>query len=651
MRQNVLVDGTLNAPPSGRMVLNVTGNLTINGTLNANAPTPPDPPGNTPLGNVPGGIFLVGRGNINFGPNAQLNTNGPLVVTDDLTVLDRTLQDAYDETDSASGNLPTLVPLPPDDPVFTRASGPSGAPGRGRQGPLPPIVIGGVSNFAGARGDRPIVVFRFNGPNRDLSLNNWTFTAPDGAPGAAANPPPAPGANATGGNGKPGMNLYIWNNGGAINIVGNVVLNLADGGDGSDQSAECATARGGDGSKPGNFRMTARDGIDITNGTLLINPGAGGDGGDATVTGTNAPNGCDGGIGCNSTATGGKGGDNEKRFFVRGAVGGVANITLGPVNGGLGGEATATAGNGGNGSPCCNGGAGGVGTATGGKGGSASLNVGGLQITIGGIVGGRGGDATATGGNGGRGGDCKLEPAGNGGAGGAATSTGGTGGSGAGPGAQGGDGGDAVATGGTGGNGGDSAVLVGVGGGGDGPGGADGNPIVIRQIACIHINTLVPTGNFFTPGVQVVPVFDENEQQTGGTMPVDLRNIPGAQYFFDDNPVPHIGLRSPDQLDLQTGNANPALGAPVAGVDIIALDSTGINQTNPMPVRALDNSGNTIDTEMVQLVLANPGGLGLAEQATRVLFKNPTSATIALVRIEPPTNSFITILEIYILDP
>ena len=97
--------------------------------------------------------------------------------------------------------------------------------------------------------------------------------------------------------------------------------------------------------------------------------------------GAAAAAGCPGGSGAGAPATGGAGGANRKRLFVRGSVNGLENVTIGTLSGGAGGEATATGCDRGSGSACCDGGVGGDATATGGTGGEASLNVSGLPVT------------------------------------------------------------------------------------------------------------------------------------------------------------------------------------------------------------------------------------------------------------------------------
>ncbi len=673
---NATVDGRLESS-NGRMVLTVGGNLTVNGTISAQAANPTDPDPSTTLGNLPNGVVLVVTGDVSFGDNASIQANGPVVITDDSSVLNRTLADVFDEADTASGDLPTLIPLPPDDPAFARSV--DATPGPIDRQALRNVNIGGNWNLSGLRGDRPVTVFRFNG-QRNLNLNNWTLTGPNGVNGASSDNTAGndQGKDSKGADGKRGMNVNIWNNGGPVNINGNVVLNLPSGGNGGDASAVCAKATGGEGGKAGNLRITGSGGINLANGTLTINPGRGGNGGSATVTGLAGAAGCPGAKGCDAIAEGGKGGENKKRLLVRGNVAGVANITVGNVVGGSGGNATATAGDGGPGNNCCDGGDGGKGTATGGAGGEASLNVGGLAVTAAGATGGVGGNATASGGKGGKGGDCKFAAGGKGGKGGDAQATGGAGGNatatGGGSTSTGGAGGSATATGGNGGNGGNSAVLVGAGGAGGnatatagaggsgqssgaagqinqtlGNPGAPGNPLQIKRILCFGF-AFIANGSV-SPGVQTGPTFPPDSTTANGQMNIEFRNIPGAEYAKQNTPSDHIGIGGPGQLDVLVNTANPAIptNTPVAGIELVPLFGSGISQSNPLQVQALGSGGTVIDTQTIGTIPNNSSPQNA--QTCTVLFNNQTNAQIQIIRIIAPNGSFFTMFQFYLLDP
>lgn len=545
---------------------------------------------------------------------------------------------------------------------------------------MPPVTITGVWPPAGApapRGDRPILIARFTG-DRNLNIDNWTVNGPGAPPGDSTDNSENGGTNASGGKGKDGLRLNIWNNGGPINIVNNVVLNLADGGAGGDATAVCATATGGVGGNSGNFRMTAAAGIDITAGTLTINPGRGGNGGNALVDeGAPGTAGCPGEAGRSGTATGGKGGDNQKRLFARGNVAGLENVTIGPVFGGDGGIADVTSCDGGPGDPCCDGGKGGNATATGGAGGNASLSVGDLPVTVGAANGGDGGEASAFAGTGGDGGDCKLDDGGNGGDGGDATATAGAGGSatnnaGA---ANGGAGGDATAFGGNGGDGGDSGLgTPGAGGAGgagtavagaggaaaaaglagepfenDGLPGLGGGEIENVVLYCFDFGFLVDDSGVIEPGTYQGAVTDPETDAQNGTLAVTLVDAPGAQYFSSNNPVPHIGV-SGGRIEIAVTSLNlelPVEGI-ISGLQIVPLFGSAGGQESPVQVLALDAAGEIIGASEFSSI---PDNSQATDDPAPLNSEFAVEESVATFRIVVPQGGFVTFIRIYLVDP
>ena len=674
------IDGTLSAA-TGRITMIVEGDLTINGTIRANDSTITDLPGDTVLADQVAGIHIImGNGTLTLGENAVLETTGHVVVTDDADVLMSTPNELFDEVEDVSGDeFATLVPLPPDNDAFND----NGAPKTIQREPLQgaaggPINIMGTWPPAGAApipGDVPVWIFRFFG-NRDLNLTDWTVNGPPAPDGDDEDETNDPGTNATGKSGKNGMRLNIWNNGGPINID-NVVLNLTDGGSGGAASGACSSATGGDGGKSGNFRMTASGGINI-NGSLTINPGSGGNGGDATVTGGPAgADGCPGVDGQDAEATGGAGADNKKRIYVRGNVTGVANIIIGPLSGGDGGAAEAEGCDGGNGILCCDGGKGGKGTATGGKGGDASLNISGLNLTSGAVLGGSGGEGTATGGDGGNGGPCKFGDGGDGGDGGDAEATGGAGGdastTGAGA-ATGGDGGDATATGGDGGDGGDSTFGTpgsgGAGGGSagtagaggsatnagadgqfdanDGTGGADGVLDGAFTIYCIPLPFFVqPDPGAIAPGMKEGPVLDQDGITEVGRITIDF--LPGDTVNYQRGESPdHIGIGN-GMLDILVSSLQlEQAPGEIGGLRIEPLQGFAIDEANPLTVQALGAGGEVLGTATFSIIPDNFGATGEL-QTIDALFGDGLS--IETFRIITPDGTFITIIQVYLLDP
>ena len=680
------IDGTIEAL-DGLLTLILEGAATINGTLKSTA-------GDSALGDddslsdQPFGInLIVGDGEVTIGEDAIFDTSGNLVVSDDETVLDMTPGEFFDQVeDVASDEMTTLVPLPPDDPAFDEASQPAPNQKIARQqsgASLPPILIQGTwppAGVASPPGDKSVIIFRFNG-NRTLNLGNWTVNGPPAPNGDDDDASANPGNAGNGGNGKNGMRLNVWNNGGPINVVGAVVFNLADGGDGGEASSVCGDATGGDGGKSGNFRMTASGGIDLTNGTLVINPGLSGNGGAATVTkGAAGAAGCPGAMGDGGEATGGNGADNNKRIYVRGNVTALANISLGFLIAGDGGAATSEACDGGPGIACCDGGPGGNAGATGGNGGGASLNVGGFPITVSTVFAGDGGTATATGGNGGPGGDCKFFDAGDGGDGGAAEATGGSGGDAsntAGP-SVGGNGGDASGTGGDGGSGGDSgfgtpgaggdlgtgtanAGPAGAGGtagtageadGSDGGPGAAGGALAVR-LFCLPFGFLVDGSGVVDPGPHQGPVFADDNTTEIGDVTIDLAGTTlESQLLSNSNPVDQLGLQSGAMLTIDVSSLNLTDGTEageIGGIRIEPLFGNGVDEANPLVVQALDANGEVLDQQNVTSLADNFANPSQAESVD-VLF-NLNGAVVDRFQLTTPPNSFVTLIRIYILDP
>jgi hypothetical protein len=668
------VDGTLSAE-SSRLTLIVGGDLTLGGTLTSASANGNDVDDTAGFTAQPTGVQVVVNGTLTMTENTVIQTDGHIVMTDDSDVLSQTPEQLFDEVEDLSADdetLSTFVPLPPDHEDFDDGGG-QFAKSRHRAGTLPPITISGTWPNAGdpvPPGDRPVVVFRFNG-NRDLDLTNWTVNSPSAPDGDDADPnmgtAPRPGKN--------GLRLNIWNNGGPIN-ANNVVFNLADGGNGGDDSSACGTATGADGGKSGNFRMTASGGINF-NGPVTINPGVSGSGGAATVTqGAAGAAGCPGADGDGADATGGRGAANTKRLRVRGTVNGLNNLTMGDLLAGDGGDATATACNGGDGIACCDGGPGGDATATGGAGGDASLNVGTLPINVGDVFGGDGGAATGTGGTGGNGGDCKFLDAGDGGDGGAATATSGAGGNASGGGiALGGDSGDASATGGNGGNGGDSGFGTPGAGGGAGAGtatssaagtgsqggtvgaaagnpGNPGNPggAMAVTLWCVPVlNFVMQDPGPIDPGLRMGPVLSEDESTEVGQIEIEFVDT-GTEfnYQLSNEEPPNVGIGDGrldiivDSLQLADGEAGV-----IGGIRVVPLLGFNISPERPLQVTAVDAEGQVLGTYNFEEI---PNNVSVTEpQALEALFE--VEASVAVFQIAVPFDAFVTIDRIYLLDP
>ncbi len=689
------IAGTLRAI-DGRITLRCEGNVTIDGLIRSlRSDDTVDADDDLPIDQQTTGVTIITTGGaVTFAATASIQTDGPILITDDDTLMSSSPASLFEDVENVIGDvLPTLVPLPDDNPVFdenapkriatvTDTPDSTTAPVVRQAADSDPVTLRGVWPPAGAAppaGDRPIWIFRFAG-NRPLNLDNWTVNGPAAPTPAGTDQTNMPGDNAAGRDGKNGLRLNITNNGGPITVTGTVTLNLADGGDGASATAVCASATGGDGGKAGNFRMTASGGVDVRNGVLRINPGRSGSGGAATVNlGAAGAAGCPGGAGDDATATGGNGADNRKRLFVRGNVMGLANIQFGPLAAGNGGNAIADACDGGNGTTCCDGGNGGAGTARGGNGGDASVNLGGFGLsgTAATVTAGNGGDADATGGTGGNGGDCKFFDAGDGGDGGAATATGGAGGdavSTGGAAATGGNGGDALATGGDAGDGGFSGfgepgvagtpgvgtATAGAGGTGDTAGaageedpldglaGLDGGDLPV-VIFCLSFNGLVDGSGNLTPGVYNIPALSEDETSQVGVLGVEFRDTAGAEFATSSDPAPHFGMNNA-QVDVRASSLQLQQGEPglIGGVRIAPLFGEGIGQSNPLLVQALDAQGQIIDQREVTS-LPNNSADPQNPEVVDVSFE--VDVSVATFRIIAPPGSFVTILRIYLLDP
>ncbi|HEV8679630.1 MAG TPA: hypothetical protein VGQ90_09670, partial [Stellaceae bacterium] len=385
--------------------------------------------------------------------------------------------------------------------------------------------------------------------------------------------------------------------------------------------------------------------------------------------------GCPGATGAAAMATGGDGARNEKALFARGNVAGLANVSFGMVAGGDGGMATGSACDGGGGRACCNGGLGGQSTSRGGRGGDASLNLMGLPAAAAsGVFGGDGGAATATGGDGGDGGDCKFDDAGDGGAGGMARATGGAGGSAAGSGiiVLGGSGGAATSTAGDGGDGGDSGFgapgaggaagaresTAGTGGSpmgtagqttaNDGAAGLPGGDLPIT-IYCFDLGFVMADDmNMISPGVQEGPVFAADNTTQIGTLSVDFPEDPEAEYRKGTDPVAHIGIidgaicirTSTLQLETEPGV--------IGGIRLTPLFGQGISETDPLVVEALDAAGQVIGMRSFASVpnnSQNPQNPQTLDATFNV------DESVAKFRIVVPPDAFVTIIQIYLLDP
>lgn len=401
-------------------------------------------------------------------------------------------------------------------------------------------------------------------------------------------------ATATGGDGGEGGKIKIFVDGpldfqGSSNIV-----RSGGGGDGGNAvatgepnaeppRAPGAEATGGNGGAPG--LIDIRGGQGITGAArLTVEVGLAGKGGDATATGADGADATaekEAQAGGEAEARGGQGAHTPDRDFdswgdVSGGDPIVRSVGGGSIDGGAGGKATATGGKGGNGlKPNKDGAVGGDITAFAGDGGNARLR--GLANELLGD-GGAGALATLMMGNGGDGwDDCEetVEAGGNGGIGGEADGEDGEGGTGAADGADGGVMLENLSNGGDGGN-----------GEAPGAGGAKGNDSVQNNGARTEVDPVFQDGepgmNCAQPEEVKTRLMATDAQATSGTLapgtyPVGLRSNDG-----EGDPVAEMDVKaegSGNRVDASNnwlGAVGPSfielvLGSitPVEGVEIV----------------------------------------------------------------------------------
>ncbi|MGQ0703853.1 MAG: hypothetical protein ACT4PM_12040 [Gemmatimonadales bacterium] len=394
---NASIAGTLTGDCMS-IEVRVTGNLTVDGLVrNTCTVLPADPPG----------LKLLADGDLIIGTTVS---NQDAIVSDGSIRL----------TDTATENL-TINPLV----MFPSASDLSVA-GAGDLSRL--LFPSGPAHVA--RNNRPIRA----GRGKD---NTETKDGPIevGAPREAGNGADAPAKTQAG---ACDNSLAIGGTGGRIQLVARnntltfkagVTVKAGNGGKGGSCTSPSgcpSTAVAGKGGNGGSILIGASNIVFEANVKLIR--GNGGAGGDAEADADDGPAAC--ANGCDATATGGLGGDAGGIGF---AVLQPGTITGTPseegADGGTGGLADATGGDGKdcNVCPAGKGGDGGDATATGGRGGNgATGNI--WPIAPATHLKGNGGNSLAVAGNGGKGAVCcqpQPQPGGKGGDGGTATSTGG----------------------------------------------------------------------------------------------------------------------------------------------------------------------------------------------------------------------------------
>ena len=575
---------TLNV--SGNCTIEVSGDLTLNGSIIHDAGSDPVPdPGDAAM------FTLLLTGNADFGENSIVQSNGNCYIVDDPADAGDPEGDVADTDNGDPGEFPFNFDPVPEEQQASALRFSTTDRGISSARYWSPDNFWHIWRVRGDWGQVPQpppgtkrIILKVRARNGKIAFDNWTITGPHGEAGADHEEC----ATATGEDGKDNpwrMRIHAAH----LRWLGNNVITFGNGGKGGNATAtDCcpkAIANGGIGGKPNNkFRFTGSSSFSIPDSdppganTLTINPGAGGEGGSAFATGGSGLDGCPPSDGCDADALGGDGGSAGK-FGLRstGGVGGLSNVTAGILRGGRGGDAEAAGGTGGNDTCCGIGGAGGDAFASAGEGGDAESAGVSPPMGGGGCQGGDGGNADSTGGLGGNGSDCFKKKGGDGGEGGTATAFAGVGGI-ATPSPPGtlGINGDAAALGGDGGNGGDGFPPGGGGAGGT----ADAEFGVL--------NNEIP-GTAGDPG---------SENPVGGivTWCIDMGDLAPPQGGNPNDPIPipngHSGMAELENMSTgQPDGTMPFVWSLPPGSQAIYHPSTGLIELNGQALLAQDSAG------------------------------------------------------------
>jgi len=450
------------------LTINADGALTVSGTINNGCP------GAIPAGGPPA-MLLVGKGGWTLNGPGGFTAGGDVTITDDPTATDADFNPAPTPGAGLRANRPPAAVGTPCNvgANFTGTANPATTANGADGNP----------NGADALRDGATWVLRCKG-GPDIVISNISLTGQNGGRGGNGTHNHASAAVSRGGKGAKGGTVKIQAFGSIA--LGGGTIRTGSGGAGGSATATgtggggnvgaSADATGGIGAAPGLFGAFAKTGGISISGALTLQIGVAGKGGDATAAGGDGHHAepCPPAVGGPATATGGLDGTTpDKQLNAAGAVVGLGNVTVTGGTPGNGGDAVATAGKGGNGAKACKPGAvGGDPTAKGGTGGDGNLkNQAGTKIANGG----NGGKMEDRDGKGGHGYvDCVApwDPGGPGGAGGTSRGFNGTAGTGFVTGtygaaifnvvSNGGDGGDGFGPGAGGAAGGNSALLINV---------------------------------------------------------------------------------------------------------------------------------------------------------------------------------------------
>ncbi len=629
------------------LVLNVAGNVTIDGTLS----------GDCVAIAINGDADVTIRGDVMNGC-ADGVTDLPdmsIVGDGDLTLDGGTIEYA--------GNLelsndPTLddsaFPAPgvPSGPDYYRAADASQAGDcRGFTHafvPKPPKMAPGADGIVGGPGtDAKTWVLRCRG-NAFIDGNVKVF-GQDGGDGGKGTHEGALSANATGGPGGKGGKIRILVTGNlTFSGAGNEVVS-GDGGAGgaalargffdvNPDPAWGATATGGAGAEPGLVDIRSTGGFIAIPGELTVRVGTGGAGGASDAFGGQGAHADERAakpaqVGGDATAIGGLGGSSlQLKLQASGSVSGRANVDVEGGDGGKGGSTNADAGDGGDGNELfIDGAAGGILDATGGFGGDGLIrDLDDMPVSLGGD----GGDLFVGGANGGFGWvDCippTFKKGGEGGPGGIVNGQRGEGGLGN---KEDGEDGEVVISDitGNGGDGGDGLTEGGGGAGGIdlvdtprieavGPNfepGFPGIPCPVRttRTTSLQLNQIPSTQGVVPAGTHVVDIIDDLTQLPVGTMPLTTLGPPN-NHFFGSNPdrigVSTLGGGSGHGWRLDVGNVDIPhdVEVEIVSLELCSINPIGIGPSNPMQIQLRDAGDNLVE----QILINDPFAPGGAQQ-------------------------------------
>lgn len=182
----------------------------------------------------------------------------------------------------------------------------------------------------------------------------------------------------------------------------------------------------------------------------------------------------------------------------------------------------------------------------------------------------------------------------------------------------------------------------------DGTGGADGVLDGAFTIYCIPLPFFVqPDPGAIAPGMKEGPVLDQDGITEVGRITIDF--LPGDTVNYQRGESPdHIGIGN-GMLDTLVSSLQLAQApGEIGGLRIEPLQGFAIDEANPLTVQALGAGGEVLGTATFSMIPDNFGATGEL-QTIDALFGDGLS--IETFRIIAPDGTFITIIQVYLLDP